>query len=356
MAIRTALVGIGNCASSLVQAVAADRAGSLHQGLTHPLLGSYRVADIEIVAAFDVDSRKIGRPLDKAILAEPNCTTIYHYVPPSNVTVLPGPTLDGVSEHMADVIHVAAAARVTTVDDITKALREADAHVVVLYLPVGSQQAAEAYAQAALVARCALVNCTPAQLTNEPTWSTRFRDAGLPILGDDIKSQIGSTTLHRALIAVLAARGATITQTYQLNIGGNTDFRNMKQPARGAQKKATKEIALRCLGDGAPSVLSVGPSDFVPHLNDHKHAFINLQGHAFMGMQFSIEVTLKVEDSPNSAGVVVDALRAARIALDRRLAGPIHDVCPFLFKNAPRQLDEHGAAAALQRFAKSPSL
>ncbi|MEV4539009.1 inositol-3-phosphate synthase [Asanoa sp. NPDC049518] len=349
--IRTALVGVGSCASSLVQAVHLSREHSDASGVAHPLFGGYRIGEIEIVAAFDVDRRKVGKDLAHAIFAEPNCATRFSDVPFAGVTVAPGPLADGVSPGLGALVQPGPADEATPAD-VAAELKRSAAEVLVVYLPVGATQASRLYAVAALESGCALINCTPAPLATDPHWAHEFADRGLPLLGDDIKSQFGSTALHRALVSLITRRGGSIDSSYQLNAGGNADFANMLQPDIASHKRHTKHAALDEFGLGADA-LSVGPSGYIAHLGDRKVGYINIVGRGLMGAPFSIEVKLEVEDSPNSAGVVVDAVRAARVALDRGVAGPIDEASAALFKNPSSHLPDDAAFAALDRWAAS---
>ena len=349
--IRTALVGIGNCSSSLVQAIHISSKDPDACGLAYPLFGGYQVGDIEIVAAFDVDRRKIGKDLSHAIFAEPNCATRFGDVPFTGVTVAPGPSADGVGPTL-EAFGCAGASSEADVSSIAAELKRCRAHVVVIFLPVGANDAACLYAMAALEAGCALVNCTPAPLATNTHCAQEFTDHGLPLLGDDVKSQFGSTALHRALVGLILRRGGSIENSYQLNVGGNADFLNMRQPEIASHKRHTKRASLEEFGLD-PDALSVGPSDYVAHLGDRKVGYINIVGHGIMGARFSVEVKLEVEDSPNAAGVVVDAVRAARVALDRGQAGPIREPSAALFKNPPDHLSDDDAFAALGRWACS---
>jgi myo-inositol-1-phosphate synthase len=349
--VRVAIAGVGNCASSLVQAVVAARTGDARAGIgiAHPLIGAYRVADIEFVAAYDVDERKIGRDLSAAIRSAPNCTTNYIDVPVLGVRVECGPLVDGVGPQTSDVVQVADEALTTGVEEVTESLRATGADVLICYLPVGSAKATLGYAEAALAAGVAFVNCNPELVAADPEWQARFSERGLPLLGDDIKSQLGATTLHRMLIDLCSSRGAAVDRTYQLNVGGNTDFLNMRDPGRAASKRTSKMSALRSeLPEGAE--FGAGPSDYVPHLADRKVAYITLEGRSLLGMPFIIEAKLSVEDSPNSAGVAIDAVRAAKVALDRGLSGPVNDVCGYLFKTPPIRYPDAAAAALIERF------
>ena len=349
--IRTALVGVGNCSSSLVQAIHCTPKDPDAGGVAHPLFGGYQIGDIEVVAAFDVDSRKVGEDLAHAIFAVPNCATRFSDVPFTGVTVAPGPLADGVSPMLEALVRTGPVDE-ANVASVAAELKRCHAQVVVIYLPVGASEAARLYATAALEAGCALVNCTPAPLATDAHCAQEFTNRGLPLLGDDLKSQFGSTALHRALVGLIVRRGGSVDSSYQLNVGGNTDFLNMRQPEIASHKRHTKHVSLQEFGID-PDALSVGPSDYVAHLGDHKVGYINIAGQGIMGAKFSVEVKLEVEDSPNAAGVVVDAIRAARVALDRGLAGPIGEPSAALFKNPPDHLSDDDAFAALERWAVS---
>lgn len=350
--IKVAIAGVGNCCSSLVQAVALAKQGLLDTGIIHPVIGGYKIEDISFSLAFDVDKKKIGKDLSSAIFSAPNCTTQYGSVPLQNAPVKPGILLDGVADHLSEIVEVDPQTKHTTVKEISSLLSNAEVDVLVCYLPVGALRATEAYAEAAAAAKVAFINCNPTRIATSEKYAALFVDAGVPLLGDDVKSQIGSTSIHRVILELLKKKGVRVSKTYQLNIGGNTDFLNMRDPSRAASKKYTKEIALTHLfNEGEIPELGVGPSDYVPQLRDNKVGYIHIEGEGLMGMPFSIELQLKVEDSPNSAGVVLEAIRAAKTALDRELSGPIPDACSFLFKNPPNQLVEDEASKILDQFA-----
>ena len=353
MKIRVAVVGVGNCCSSLVQAVSAAKNEKLPEsGIAFKEIGGYTIKDIEFSAAFDVDTRKINKDLSEAIFSDPNCTSKYFDVPQLSVNVFPGNVLDGVADYMKDLINVIKKTQEKDMKNVTEILTSTGTQVVISYLPVGSDAASEFYAEAALNAGCAFINCTPATISNSKKIREKFEKMQLPLLGDDIKSQIGSTTIHQNLISLLQSKGAKITSTYQLNIGGNTDFKNMRDVNRSKGKKFTKESALKHLFTDDVE-MGVGPSDYVPFLKDHKIGYINIEGTVLMGMPFSLELKLKVEDSPNSAGVALNAIRAAKVAIDNKQYGVIEDVCPYLFKNPPTKFDEQKTVDSFVRFAAS---
>ncbi|MXY77372.1 MAG: inositol-3-phosphate synthase [Acidimicrobiia bacterium] len=349
--IRVAIVGVGNCASSLVQGVEFYRDAAADEtipGLMHPVLGDYAIDDIQFVAAFDVDATKVGQDLSKAILAGENNTTAFAEVPYLDVTVQRGPTLDGIGAYLNGVVEESAAAEV----DVAEELRKTRADVVVSYLPVGSQQATEFYARQALEAGCVFVNCIPVFIARTEEWADRFRRAGLPIVGDDIKSQVGATILHRTLVNLFQDRGVKVDRTYQLNFGGNTDFLNMLERSRLVSKKESKTKAVTSQMETRLPVedIHVGPSDHVPWLTDRKWAHIRLEGTAFGNTPLNAEVKLEVWDSPNSAGVVIDALRCAKIGLDRGIAGPLYEASAYFMKSPPRQMRDEVAREALEAF------
>lgn len=350
LAIRVALLGVGNCASSLVQLVSkAQRSSSPLNGLMHADLGGYGAGDVEFVAAFDIDSRKIGRDLADAIAAPPNCTTMYVNVPPSGVSVSFGHLTDGIGDELKDLVRVHPDINSQTRGAIIDLLRATRAEVVVNFLPVGSSCDSRFYAEIACECGCAFVNCNPVLLASDPEVSQRFAQQGVPILGDDIKSQIGSTMLHRAIADKLIERGASISRTYQLNIGGNTDFLNMTNRVRSGSKRRTKSTAVQeVIGYGVP--LSIGPSDYVAHLEDHKVAYIRIEGTSCLGMAYTFEARLEVEDSPNAAGVAIDAIRLAKLALDHGMSGAIAEPSGYLFKHPPVAYPERSERAELEKW------
>lgn len=349
--IRVAIVGVGNCASSLVQGVHyyrdADPADRV-PGLMHVTFGDYRVSDIEFVAAFDVDAKKVGRDLAEAVVASENNTIQFCDVPPTSVTVQRGPTLDGLGQYYREVIKESDEAPV----DVAAALRRARADVVVCYLPVGSEQAAKRYAQAALDAGCAFVNALPVFIASDPAWAAKFAAAGLPIVGDDIKSQVGATIVHRLLAKLFEDRGVELLRTYQLNFGGNMDFMNMLERSRLVSKKLSKtqSVTSQIPHEMNAHDVHIGPADHVPWLDDRKWAYIRLEGRTFGDVPLNAELKLEVWDSPNSAGVIIDALRAAKIAKDRGLGGPVLAASAYFMKSPPRQFSDHDAREAVEAF------
>ena len=349
--VRLAIVGVGNCASSLVQGLEYYKEADPETrvpGLMHVKLGDYHVSDIEVAAAFDVDAKKVGADVAEAIFSEPNNTIRFADVPPTGVTVQRGTTLDGLGQFYEDVITESDAAEV----DVAQALRDARADVVVCYLPVGSEQAARFYAQAALDAGCAFVNCLPVFIASDRTWARKFVDAGLPIVGDDIKSQVGATIVHRVLTKLLEDRGVKLNRTYQLNFGGNMDFMNMLERERLVSKKVSKTQSVQSQMRKSldKSDIHIGPSDYVPWLEDRKWAQIRLESQGFGDVPLNIELKLEVWDSPNSAGIVIDAVRCAKIAKDRGVAGPIIGPSAYFMKSPPVQFSDEGAHEMVEEF------
>lgn len=359
--IRLAIVGVGNCASSLVQGISYCRAhGAAAAGVLFPDLGGYSPSDIEVVAAFDVDRRKVGRPLADAIFAAPNNTKrFFEEVGDHKVIVSAGPVLDGVSALMRnsdpELSFRPIEGEPVTAADVISALKQVRAEVVISFLPVGSQAAAEFYAQCALEAGAAFVNGIPVFLASNSSWARRFQAAGLPILGDDFKAQIGATIVHRMLAHLFKIRGAEIDRSYQLNVGGNTDFLNMMDMDRLSDKRVSKTEAVQAAAKTRldDNDVRIGPSDYVPWLMDQKVAYIRIEGRLFGGVATNMEVRLSVEDSPNAAAMALVAIRCARIALDRGLAGAIPDLCAFLFKHPPVQMEDEVAFERLAAFASS---
>jgi len=323
----------------------------------HPSIGGYGPGDLEVVAAFDVDRRKVGRDLSEAVFAPPNCASVFHPdIPSSGVTVQMGRVLDGISPHMLEqpdgFTFLPADRPEPDRQEVVRVLRDAGAEVVVNYLPVGSEQAARFYAECCLDAGAALVNCMPVFLASDPAWAERFRGQGLPIIGDDIKSQLGATIVHRALADLFHRRGVRLVNSYQLNTGGNTDFLNMLNRDRLQSKKRSKTEAVQsAAGERIPDDhLHVGPSDYVRWQGDNKVAFIRLEGHLLGGVPMNLELRLSVEDSPNSAGIVMDAVRCARLALDRGIAGPLVGPSACYCKHPPVQMPDVEAERLVEEF------
>jgi myo-inositol-1-phosphate synthase len=349
--IRVAIVGVGNCASSLVQGVHFYRdadPGERVPGLMHVTFGDYHVSDVEFVAAFDVDAKKVGRDLAEAVVASENNTIKFYDVPPTGVTVQRGPTLDGLGLYYRETIDESDEAPV----DAAAALRAAAVDVVVCYLPVGSEEAAKFYAQAAIDAGCAFVNALPVFIASDPAWAARFEQAGLPIVGDDIKSQVGATIVHRMLAKLFEDRGVELLRTYQLNFGGNMDFMNMLERSRLMSKKVSKtqSVTSQIPHEMNAHDVHISPADHVPWLDDRKWAYIRLEGRTFGDVPLNAELKLEVWDSPNSAGVIIDALRAAKIAKDRGMRGPVLSASSYFMKSPPVQYSDPEAHAAVEAF------
>jgi myo-inositol-1-phosphate synthase len=349
--VRLAIVGAGNCASSLVQGLEfykdADPTDTV-PGLMHVDLGGYHIRDVELVAAFDVDAKKVGTDLAEAIVSEPNNTIRFAEVPPTGVTVQRGPTFDGLGRYYRETI---AESELPPVD-VAKALRDAQADVVVSYLPVGSEQAAKHYAQAALDAHVAFVNCLPVFIASDKAWAQKFVEAGVPIVGDDIKSQVGATIIHRVLTKLFEDRGVKLNRTYQLNFGGNMDFMNMLERERLTSKKVSKtqSVQSQMRKKLDKQNIHIGPSDHVPWLEDRKWAQIRLEGQAFGDVPLNVELKLEVWDSPNSAGIVIDALRCAKLALDRGIGGPLIGPSAYFMKSPPVQFSDEAARDMVEQF------
>jgi myo-inositol-1-phosphate synthase len=349
--IRVGIVGVGNCASSFVQGLtyyADAQSNEPVPGLMNVAVGGYHIHDVEISAAFDVNARKVGRDVADAIWAEPNNTFKFTNVKPTGVKVARGRTLDGLGLYLRDDIEESDAVEA----DVAETLQESRTDVVVSYLPVGSQKASEWYAERALEAGCAYVNCIPVFLASNPDWRRRFERAGLPIIGDDIKSQVGATIVHRVLANLFRERGVRVDRTYQLNFGGNADFKNMLERERLHSKKISKTQAVTSQFDVplAPDAIHVGPSDHVPWLTDRKWAYIRLEGTTFGGVPLNAELKLEVWDSPNSAGVVIDAVRCARLAMDRGIGGALIGPSSYFMKSPPQQFTDGEARARTMAF------
>jgi myo-inositol-1-phosphate synthase len=355
--VRVAIVGVGNCAASLVQGVEyyrdADPSSSV-PGLMHVQLGDYHVRDVEFVAAFDVDAKKVGFDLSEAILASENNTIKIADVPPLGVEVQRGVTLDGLGKYYRETIEESDAEPV----DVVQALKDARVDVLVCYLPVGSEKAAKFYAQAALDAKVGFVNALPVFIAGTPEWAQKFVDAGVPIVGDDIKSQVGATITHRVMARLFEDRGVVLDRTYQLNVGGNMDFKNMLERERLESKKVSKTQAVTSNLEGplAGKVhdknVHIGPSDYVQWLDDRKWAYVRLEGRAFGDVPLNLEYKLEVWDSPNSAGVIIDALRCAKIAMDRGEGGPVHPASTYFMKSPPRQVEDSLGRQILEAWIK----
>jgi len=353
--VRVAIVGVGNCASSLVQGVQYYRDADPNDtvpGLMHVQFGDYHVRDLEFVAAFDVDAKKVGFDLAEAINASENNTIKIADVPPTGVIVQRGPTLDGLGTYYRATIEESEGEAV----DVVRALKDAEVDVLVSYLPVGSEEADKFYAQCAIDAGVAFVNALPVFIASDPVWAKKFEDAGVPIVGDDIKSQVGATITHRVLAKLFEDRGVVLDRTYQLNVGGNMDFKNMLQRERLESKKISKTQAVTSNLEGPLAGktddrnVHIGPSDYVAWLDDRKWAYVRLEGRAFGEVPLSLEYKLEVWDSPNSAGIIIDAVRAAKIAKDRGIGGPILSASTYFMKSPPVQMEDQLGRAQLEAF------
>src|SRR5213595_3190883 len=349
--IRVAIIGVGNCASSLVQGVHYYRnakAGDRVPGIMHVDLGGYHIRDVEFVAAFDVDRNKVGKDLADAIYSPPNNTYRFADVPRTGVKVSRGMTHDGIGKYLSEVVRKAPG----QTDDVVGILRDRKVDVVVSYLPVGSEEATKWYVEQTLEAGCAYINCIPVFIASEPYWQKRFAQKGLPIIGDDIKSQVGATITHRVLTSLFRERGVRLDKTMQLNVGGNSDFLNMLERERLESKKISKTNAVTSmldydLGEGN---VHVGPSDYVPWLTDRKWAYIRMEGSSFGDVPLNVELKLEVWDSPNSAGIVIDAVRLAKLALNKGVAGSLEGPSSYLMKSPPRQIPDDDAYELVEEF------
>lgn len=349
--VRVGIVGVGNCASSFVQGLSYYRDANGNEpvpGLMNVELGGYHIRDVEVSAAFDISAAKVGRDVADAIFAEPNNTQRFAAVPESGIIVHRGKTLDGLGKYLRDEIEESPEEET----DVTDVLRRSGTDVLISYLPVGSQQATEWYAERALEAGCAFVNCVPVFIASNPEWRKRFEERGLPIVGDDIKSQVGATIVHRVLANLFRERGVRLDRTYQLNFGGNTDFQNMLERERLESKKISKTQAVASQLDVplAPQNIHVGPSDHVPWLTDRKWAYIRMEGTTFGGVPLNVELKLEVWDSPNSAGIVIDAVRCAKLAMDRKIGGALVGPSSYFMKSPPQQFTDSEARERTIRF------
>src|SRR5216110_829229 len=349
--VRVAIIGVGNCASSFVQGVEYykdAKAGAFVPGLMHVDLGGYHVRDIEFTAAFDVVEGKVGKDLGEAIWAHPNDTIRFAETPRTGITVSRGMTHDGIGKYLSQVVEKAPG----ETDDVVGILKATNTDVVVNYLPVGSEEATKWYTEQILAAGCAMVNCMPVFIAREDYWNKRFQDAGVPIIGDDIKSQVGATITHRVLTSLFRERGVRLDKTMQLNVGGNSDFLNMLERERLESKKISKTNAVTSMLDydlGAGNV-HVGPSDYVPWLTDRKWAYIRMEGTSFGDVPLNVELKLEVWDSPNSAGIVIDAVRLAKLALNNGIAGALEGPSAYLMKSPPKQIVDDEAYEATEEF------
>jgi len=363
--INVAIIGMGNCASSLVQGLTyyGNKNEAESAGLMHSTLAGYHSRDVKIVAAFDIDQRKVGKDVSEAIFEKPNCTEVFQAdIPKTGVKVQMGCIMDGYSDHMAsysdDRRFIPLYTREPTKAEVVKALKEAKVDIVTNYLPVGSQEATEFYAECALEAGCGFVNNIPVFIASTPAWAKRFEDAGLPIIGDDIKAQMGATIVHRVLTDLFHKRGVPVDRTYQLNTGGNTDFLNMKNQLRLESKKESKTEAVQSVAASRieDENIHVGPSDYVPWQNDNKICFIRMEGRLFGDVPMNLELRLSVEDSPNSAGVAIDMLRCAKVAMDRGVSGAIAAPSSFFCKHPPVQYTDEVAHQLTESFIAGESV
>jgi len=354
--IKIAVLGVGNCASSLVQGIEFYKNSPEEKviGLMHYDVSGYKVEDVEVVAAFDIDKRKVGKPLNEAIFARPNCAKIFcFHIPDNGVIVKMGNVLDGVASHMKNYSEERAFVIADEApSDVVSELKESGAEILVNFLPVGSEQATRFYAQACLDAGVALVNCIPVFIASDQNWKIKFIEKGLPLVGDDIKSQVGATITHRVLTRMFNDRGVKLERTYQLNTGGNTDFLNMLERCRLNSKKNSKTEAVQSqLGKPLESKnIHIGPSDYVPWQKDNKVCFIRMEGRGFGDIAMNLELRLSVEDSPNSAGVVIDAIRCCKLALDRGISGPLVSVSAYTMKHPPVQYPDYKAKEMMEEF------
>lgn len=361
--IRIAIAGVGNCASSLIQGIhyySRERCRQGVTGLMHRQIGDYLPCDISVVAAFDIDARKVGLDVHRAIFAKPNCTKVFQKdIPPSGVAVRMGQVLDGISEHMTDYAEdrtfIRAAVRESTREEIVRELKQSGAEILLNYMPVGSEQAARFYAQCALDAGVGFINNMPVFIASDKEFAERFRARNLPIIGDDIKSQLGATITHRVLTDLFAKRGVKLLRTYQLNTGGNTDFLNMKNPSRLVSKKTSKTEAVQSVTRKRleDEDIHVGPSDYVPWQNDNKVCFLRMEGHLFGDVPMDLELRLSVEDSPNSAGVAIDMIRCCKLALLNGTGGVLEAPSAYFCKHPPRQYTDDEAYELVEAFIRT---
>ncbi len=359
--IKIAIAGIGNCASSLIQGIeyykSKDESDAI--GLMHWDIGGYRPFDIEVVAAFDIDERKVGKDVSEAIFAAPNCTTVFcPEIPKADVIVKMGRILDGVSEHMVNYSDnrrfIPSTEKEANKEQVVKELKDSGTEILLNYLPVGSEEAAHFYAECALEAEVAYINNMPVFIVSNPQWAAKFKEKGIPIIGDDIKAQLGATITHRMLADLFRKRGVELERTYQLNTGGNTDFLNMLNRDRLASKKESKTEAVQSVVGQRmdDDNIHVGPSDYVPWQNDNKVCFMRLEGKLFGDVPMNIELRLSVEDSPNSAGVVIDAIRCCKLALERGVGGILHSPSSYFMKHPPKQFTDDEAYMLTDEFIK----
>lgn len=357
--VKVAIVGVGNCASSLIQGLTFYKNAKKDTpipGLMHTMLGGYAVSDIEVVAAFDVNKTKVGKDVAEAIYAKPNNTVTFAKVRKLGVIVKNAKLLDGIGEYLKDVIETSK----HDIPDPVKILKDSGVEILINYLPVGSQKATEYWAEVCLKANVGMINCIPVFIASDKAWAQKFRNANLPVIGDDIKSQVGATIVHRTLVNLFLDRGMPVDKTYQLNVGGNTDFQNMLERSRLKSKKISKTRSVTSQvqlhgADIAPENVHIGPSDYVPWLKDQKIAFMRVEGRHFGEVPMNIEVRLSVEDSPNSAGVVIDAIRCCKLALNHGIGGPLIEPSAYFKKSPPVQFTDSEAQKNLEEFIKKYS-
>ncbi len=354
--VKIAIAGLGNCASSMIQGLEYYKSAdddAFVPGLMHVRFGDYHISDVEVVAAFEVNTLKIGKDVADAIWEHPNVARKFADVPKTGVEVLPGPIMDGVAPHMRESFHVYDPKEIPTAD-VAEVLKESGADILINFTPVGSEEASKVYAQACLDSGVSFANGIPTFIVSEPTWAKKFLDAGIPVAGDDIKSQLGATILHRVLMKLALDRGIRVKETFQLNVGGNTDFENMKYENRLHTKRISKtEAVTSVLPYDVPT--RIGPSDYVPFLGDEKVCYITMEGYNFGDNPVHVQLKLSVQDSPNSAGVMIDVVRALKIARDRGLAGPIYTISAYSFKHPPVQIPDFLAKELIERFLQGES-
>lgn len=354
--IRLAVAGVGNCASSLIQGIEYYKNKSAEEcvGLMHYDICGYRPGDIDVVAAFDIDARKVGRDISEAIFARPNCTKVFYPdVPYKGVEVMMGPVLDGVAPHMMDYPEESTfVVSDQPPCDVRRELEESGAEILINYMPVGSERATRFYAQAALDAGVAFINCMPVFIASDREWAMKFQERGIPVVGDDIKSQIGATIVHRTLAKLFMDRGCRLDRTYQLNVGGNTDFLNMLSRDRLRSKKISKTEAVQSVLDAPldPENIHIGPCDYIPWQKDNKVCFLRMEGRIFGDVPINLELRLSVEDSPNSAGCTIDAIRVCKLAIERGIGGPLLEISSYTMKHPPVQYPDEVARELVERF------
>lgn len=356
--IKIAIAGLGNCASSLIQGIQYYKNKNEKDaiGLMHWDIGGYRPFDIEVVAGFDVDKRKIGKDISQAIFEKPNCTKKFSDVPFLDVTVQKGPILDGIADHMHDCFQIDENQKELSKEEIISILKESKTDILINYIPVGSQLATEFYAECCLEAGVALINCIPVFIVSDETWANRFKEKCIPVLGDDIKSEVGSTIINRTLVQMIQDRGGKIVNSWQTNFGGNTDFLNMVSQDRLESKKISKTESISSIIHDKNNYIYAGPNGFIECLSDNKISFMRIDFKIFGDIPCSIDLKLSVEDSPNSGGVVIDTIRIAKICLDKGIGGPVISACAWMFKRPPQQMKDEDARKQLEDFINSQKI